>query len=787
MVTTGFPRLVCTLLAAAFSSACLSSAEPEGDKAPVPVGKEIETILTKAMAAKQIPGGVVWLEHEGKSEVVVLGQRNVVPPGEPLTRDTIFDLASLTKVMATTPAILLLWQEKKLDLNDPVRLHLPEFKGEDRAGITIRQMMTHVSGLPGGVPLPPDCNGYDAVIARACSVDLQNPPGTTFRYSDVNFILLGEIVRRTSGQSLDAFVKSRFYGPLGMTRTAFNPPPEWWPLVAPTATNADGTLLRGVVHDPTARRMGGVAGHAGLFSNIDDMARFSRMMLGDGQVGDKRFFEPHTMRLMTEVNSPPTVWSRRGLGWDIDSGYSRPRGIIPGVKDVLPKLPLGSFGHTGFTGTSMWLDPTSKTSVVFLSSRLHGVDDGDVRDVYSFLGQLAARQALPLTKATPAAITPRGSEEVPTVLTGIDVLARRNFAPLAGKRVGLVTNHTGHDKTRRSTIDVLYGAGNVKLVALFSPEHGIRGELDQSHIPDGKDSKTKLPIYSLYGKSRVPLAEQLKGLDALVFDMQDIGCRFYTYIATMKGCLEAAAAAGVAFVVLDRPNPLGGTMMEGPVDSDELVFTACYPLPLRHGMTIGELARMFHADLKEKSELIIVPCEGLTRDLWFDETGLPWTNPSPNMRSLTAATVYPGVGLLEFSVSVGRGTDRPFSYVGAPYVDELEFAHAMNTLGLPGVRFVPVRFTPTASVFANEPCQGIEIIVTDREILRPVEMGISLAATLQRLYPKSFALDKMQVLLQRKSALEALRNGMKAKDITAAWQEAILAFAKRREPFLLYR
>jgi len=373
------------------------------------------------------------------------------------------------------------------------------------------------------------------------------------------------------------------------------------------------------------------------------------------------------------------------------------------------------------------------------------------------------------------------------VKNGIDALASAGFKQLAGLRVGLITNHTGADRQRNPTIDLLHAAKNVKLVALFSPEHGIRGQLDQSRIDDGTDEKTGLPIYSLYGKTRVPLPSQMKGLDAMVFDIQDIGCRFYTYISTMGGAMEAAAKSGLRFIVLDRVNPIGGVEIDGPVMTSKRDFVGWHPIPVRHGMTVGELAKMFDAELKIGVDLEVVRIDGWRRSMWFDETGLPWINPSPNMRSLAQATLYPGVGLVETTnVSVGRGTDTPFEVVGAPWIDDLEFAAELNRAGLPGVRFVPIRFTPDASKFKGEECRGVNIFLTDRDACPAVDIGIALGLTLRRLYPDQWQVDKFYRLLKHDATLAAVKRGDSLKAIKSSWSKAQREFERRRRTHLLY-
>jgi len=375
------------------------------------------------------------------------------------------------------------------------------------------------------------------------------------------------------------------------------------------------------------------------------------------------------------------------------------------------------------------------------------------------------------------------------VHNGIDVLRADQFEVLAGKRVGLITNHTGRARDGVSTIELLHRSPKVDLKALFAPEHGIQGVLDESNIPDAVESKTGLRVVSLYqNETRKPTTEQLAGLDILVFDIQDIGARFYTYISTMGLCMEAAAEAGVSFLVLDRLNPINGLAIDGPVAEGERSFTACHPIPIRHGMTVGELARMFAAERKMKIDLKIVPVEGWKRRMYFDQAGLPWVNPSPNMRSLTEAILYPGVALIEFTnVSVGRGTDRPFELVGAPFIDSQAFAAAMNATEIPGVQFDPVSFTPSSSVHAGLRCGGVRIHLKDREALPSVDLGLILAAELRRLYPTTFQFAPFAKLLAHGPTYEMVRDGKPIPQIRKTWEKDLAVFRKRRSSFLLYR
>ncbi|MCB1206431.1 MAG: DUF1343 domain-containing protein, partial [Verrucomicrobiae bacterium] len=520
-------------------------------------------------------------------------------------------------------------------------------------------------------------------------------------------------VRRVSGERLEVFAAKNVFTPLGLREAGFRPDPGRIPRVAPTTVIAEYGLLRGQVHDPTARRMEGVAGHAGLFATMEDVAAYTRFFLTGKAADGSRLLRLETIARATSNQLPASIGVARGLGWDISSSFAHQRG---------EKFPLSGFGHTGWTGTSIWVDPASETFVILLTNRNHPSEEGKVKPLRIRVGTLAA-EAVGYTKIVPA---PDASAPVPaktaagdprTVLNGIDVLERDGFSLLKGMKVGLVTNQTGINRERRSTIDLLADAPGVELKVLFSPEHGIRGVLDQEIIDDEVDATTGLPVYSLYQtEKRKPTRAQLAGLDALVFDIQDIGCRFYTYVSTMGLAMEAAREAGIRFVVLDRVNPLGGIVVDGPVRSGEgNDFVAFHDIPVQHGMTVGELARMFNAERKVGADLHVVPLEGWHPAMHLDETGLPWVNPSPNMRSLTQALLYPGVGLVEFTnVSVGRGTPSPFEHIGAPWIHDGKLAQRMRQEKIPGVEVLPDRFTPEASVYKNEDCAGVRFYLSDR-------------------------------------------------------------------------
>ena len=820
-----------TVLALAVVANALAAPLPVVPPARVSMSAErlafIDAAVAESIGRKELPGAVVLVARRGR--VVwrkAYGARAVVPAREEMSVDTVFDLASLTKVVATATSVMILVERGKLRLADPVSRYIPELKGEGRERVTVEQLLTHRSGYAPDFDLSEQWEGHEAMLKRLYAEPLRSAPGARFVYSDINFITLGEIVERVSGEPLDTFARRNIFEPLGMTDTGFRRIGSASGIsvrrVAPTesvrgmksylggagASDPSGArMLRGEVHDPTSNRMGGVAGHAGLFSTADDLAVFCQMMLNGGEYGGVRILSPLGVAEMTRPRQVTEDGGARGLGWDVNTSFSSNRGDI---------FPAGSFGHTGFTGTSLWIDPASETFVVFLSNRVHPDGKGDVSPLRGRVANVVAgavtdvavtaRAQLEqsqyvgdmlagLAKFTASVAEARRTEEsgVMTpeqaeVLNGIDVLARDGFKELQGLRVGLITNHTGRDRAGRQTIDVLRDAPGVKLTALFSPEHGIRGQADEK-VSDSKDEKTGLPVYSLYGESRRPKPEQLKEVDALVFDIQDIGARFYTYMSTLGYVLEEAAKARIPVFVLDRPNPIGGVEVEGPVaDADKLSFTAYHRIPVRHGMTMGELARLFNEQRQIGCDLRVVRMENWRRGMWLDATGQTWVNPSPNMRSLTEATLYPGVGLLETTnVSVGRGTDTPFELVGAPWLDGGKFATYLNGRNLPGVRFVPVRFTPRASVFKEQECGGVNLVVTDRARFRPVRAGLEMAVALRRLYPNDWKVEDYKRLLVNEETLERVRRADEPESIERAWQPALAEFRRARARALLYK
>jgi uncharacterized protein YbbC (DUF1343 family)/CubicO group peptidase (beta-lactamase class C family) len=759
----------------------------------------IEPLVQEAIAAGQIPGAVVVA---GRGDQVLyrfaFGHRAVQPSPEAMTIDTIFDVASLTKVVATTTAVMALVEDGRIRLTDRVSVYVPGFERYGKDKITIRHLLTHVSGLRPDLDLGVEFEGGAAEAIRLAREEVPvAPPGERFIYSDIGFFLLGHIVEVVSKQTFPAFVQSRVFGPLGMADTTFLPPASLQERIAPTVPCAPlawpctapvSAMLRGVVHDPTARRMGGVAGHAGLFSTGDDLATFARMILAGGIWKGARVLSPLTVTAMIRPATPEGMQPVRGLGWDIDTSYSANRGEL---------LPIGSFGHTGFTGTSIWIDPLTRTFVILLTNRVHPAGKGDATPLRARLASVVASAITDAVVPPHMAVTGTdfgagpspGRPPIPApVQTGIDVLRAEGFARLKGRRIGLVTNHTGRAADGSPTIDLLFAQPDLTLVSLFSPEHGIRGIVDED-VPSSKDEKTGLVIHSLYGQTRRPTDEMLQGIDTLVIDLQDVGVRFYTYGTTMAYVMEEAAKRKIRVVVLDRPNPTGGWQIEGPpLDKAAIGFTGYIPsMPTRHGMTLGELAKLFNVEAKIGCDLDVVAMRHWSRDRWFDELGLEWINPSPNMRNLLQATLYPGIGSIEYSnLSVGRGTDTPFEQIGAPWIDGRRLAAHLNARRLPGIRTYPVSFTPTSSKFAGERCQGVFFVVTDREALKPVRLGLEVAAALFTLHQGAFDPGRTAILLGSSDAFARVRTGEDPADVASSWAVAESRWRTLRAKYLLY-
>ena len=867
----------------------------------------VSTLINQGIAEHRLPGAVLLVGHSGRVVFEhAYGDRKLAhepglngrsSPAERMTENTIFDMASLSKCLSTATAIMQLYEQGKLNFEQPIEQILPAFNpahDPERAKVTVRMLLTHTSGEPADVDLkdpwglakPDKAEG----IRRALTTPLQSAPEAVFRYSDINFILLGDIVETLSGEPLDVYAQEHIFKPLGMIETRYLPldkscgphkiigaaiawapvprgrarvtcPAADWstsllPRIAPTTHDDESKadpranphfdmLTRGTVHDPTTRRMGGVAGHAGVFSTGHNVSLFAQALL-DRLAGRPSNFplQQSTLQVMTTPEQPghyagqlvlantaeqsaivngekgaepglapryPAIHGQdlRGYGWDIDTAFSKPRGML---------FPIGSFGHTGFTGTSLWMDPGSDTYVVLLANAVHPRGNPPISNLR---GEVATAVARALQLYIGDTALPSGT------LTGIDVLESNHFAELTtlaeqhknSLRLGILTNQSGVDAHGRRTIDILATdlpkvVPVAKLTTIFSPEHGISGAHDTTSFAPETDPTTGLHVTSLYGphdSDKRPSHEQLANLDAAVIDLQDAGVRTYTYEALTGYFLEAAAREQSEFhhtvniIVLDRPNPIGGLAVQGPVsDPGPGSYTDYTEVPVRHGMTLGELARFYNGTKHIDAPLTVVAMQHWTRSEFYDQTGLPWVNPSPNLHNLTATILLPALTLLEpTNATVGRGTPTPFELIGAglPPKDKTTgsqppaWFHAADLASALTARHIPgVAFTATRTTVDNDPIhpyhgqtiEAVRISVTDRNALDSPELDVEILSALHKLYPEQFRLDRAANFLANKATLDAITRGDDPRSIAATWQPALDAFRNTRKQYLLY-
>lgn len=726
-----------------------------------PAREQLEQIVDGQIAAGRLPGAVIVM---GDADHVfyrqAFGQRALLPQPEPMTLDTEFDLASLTKVIATTTAILQLAEARLIDLDAPVARYWPAFAAQGKQAVTVRQLLAHTSGLRPDLRALPTLPGRQSVLRAITEEPLLDTPGTRVIYSDLNFIVLGELVQRVTHRPLDAYCRVHIFKPLGMRDTTFLPDAALAARSAPTTADNAG-MRQGRVHDPTASWMGGVSGNAGLFSNADDLVRFAQMMLNQGRLGRRHILLPASIAALANVASPISDTPWRGLGWELAPP-------LVANQDRLP--PVGAIGHTGYTGTGLWIDLVTRQFVIILTNRVHPDDSGDARPLRAQVLALLASQTDALATAElgrklpwlPSTLQAAGRRPISKgrVQAGIDVLEAQQFRPLAGLRIGLITNRSGFDAQGRRTVDVLVHAPGVTLAALFSPEHGLNSDVD-APVEETTDAATSLIVHSLYGEDQQFPPGSLDHLDALVFDLQDAGVRFFTYETTLGYALEAAAAHHLPLFVLDRPDPLGADRFGGPIlDSGHESFTGYFPMPLQPGMTIGELADLFNQEKHLGANLRVIPMTGYQRSMRISDTGFSWVPLSPNLRTPAQLDLYPDIALLEgANVSVGRGTPHPFEWLGAPWIDAKNLAVALNVLDT-GVRFEAIDFVPTESTWRGQLCHGVQIVIDPAQPNRPVaRLGLILLATLHALYPDTFDLAATRDSIGSSAVWQAIRDG----------------------------
>jgi len=744
-------------------------------KVPAALGEGIDQLVTEALAQGKLPGCVVAI---GRARGVVyqkaFGARALMPSQEAMTLDTIFDVASLTKPIATASTLMVLAEQGKVDLDERAARYVPEFRTHGKDAITLRQLLTHVSGLPTETPVADFEHGRKEAMKHSLALSLKAPPGTKFIYSDVGFLVLEEVIRRVTGGDLAALADNMVFRPLDMRDTGFLPAAAVRTRIAPTEKRND-TWMRGEVHDPRAYRLGGVAGHAGLFSTAKDLTRFARMVLGEGTLDGARVLSAESVRNMLAAHDVPG--GIRALGWDVQSAYSTNRGSA---------LSRRAVGHGGYTGTSLWIDPERDLFVLFLSNRVHPDGKGSINALAGAIATLAG------TTLTPAETHVTGS---PLAL-GIDVLAAENFARLRGLRFVLLTNDSARTRDGLRTTDVLASRRELALVSLLSPEHGLTASRDE-RIEDGVDAKTKLPVGSLYGGALAPRMARPPGprpvtlpaaIDAVVVDLPDVGARFFTYASTLHGILRTAAERGLRLIVLDRPNPIDGVDVAGPMlKASEMSPVNHHPLPIRHGMTMGELAELMNADEHLGVRLEVVRMAGYDRRAYFDETGLAWWPPSPNLRTVGQTVLYAGVALLEATnVSVGRGTDTPFEVIGAPWIDGRALASELAKAGLAGVSFEATHFTPTENRYQGVLCHGVRLRLENRAAFEPVRTGLAVALALRKLHGKDWDSARLRRMLGDPAVAQAVVDGRPLVEVEALFKDDLEAFRAKRAKYLLY-
>jgi len=681
---------------------------------------QFEFLLEKAIRESGAPGAAVAvgdaneiLYHDAR------GFRRLFPTEQPVEIDTLYDMASLTKVVATTTAVMLLRDEGVWDLDQPVSEIIPleRFKH-----ITIRHLLTHTSGLPSYYTWYHEISGPNAYLQRIAETDEISEPGQQRTYSDLGFILLGRAVEYATRDNLAAFCRKRIFEPLGMLNTTFNPPEAWQERAAATEQCAwRGEIIQGQVHDENAYAIGGISGHAGLFSTAEDVARFCQGLY-KGELVSRSTLEE--MACPGQVATYP--W--QGLGWKVDPWRNGAEGYL---------ATRSAIGHTGWTGTALWLDTQTGFYTILLSNTAHpsrtNRDSRRLRQVF-FNGVSDIR-----------------FPDRANVHTGLDRISWNNYSSVLNKRVALLTHYAAVDFLGRNAMTALMEHPEVQLKLLFSPEHGLFGQAEAGEKVNTQAAD--IPVISLYGQRRKPSLDELKDIDLFLVDMQDVGARYYTYMATMKDCLEACAEAETPVMVLDRPNPLGGEVIEGnlPEQTGSLVCAA--RIPVRHGMTMGELAQFFKATEPwgDRLQLSVSSMDGWQPTFYYHDCQLPWAPPSPNMPTPEAALIYIGTCLFEgVNMNEGRGTDHPFQWIGAPWLDAVAVLSEMNPVFQTGCTLEVISYTPaslpgrsTNPRYLDEVCGGISIIPRNRKVVRAWALTLDLLQAVRKVHPDKLQFSRM--------------------------------------------
>ncbi|MDK1021024.1 MAG: DUF1343 domain-containing protein [Candidatus Hydrogenedentes bacterium] len=715
----------------------------------------IRAALRKAVKESGSPGAVLYIgDLERDYLQIAHGDRQRIPSRKSVRNDTLYDLASLTKVVATATAVMMLRDEGAFRLDQSITdfVPIPAFRE-----MRIFDLLTHTSGL---VPVEryfETMDSLDEMLQRYAEEGIENPPGVMHSYSDVGFMLLGRLVEIVAQDSLDAFCRKRIFEPLGMTRTAFNPPVEWSANCAATEDDPwRGRIVLGEVHDENTYAVGGVSGQAGLFSTTADLARFCRAFLR----GD--LLKRSTVDEMTRFGSVP-LYPWQGLAWQIDPWSSKKTGFLPS---------RNAFGHAGWTGTSLWMDRATGLFVILLSNTIH--PSREVRDnetlrriVHTAIGDTFYRTV--------------------NAHSGLDRLVRENFTVLEDKRIALLTNHAAVDQLGRHIFQLLPFALNTELRLVYSPEHGIQGQAEAGETVEGQ--RGPVSVISLYGDRKTPSQEELSRVDLFIVDLQDIGSRYYTYMATMRQCMAACAKAKVPVLVLDRPNPLGGQVLEGPIAVDTSSLVSNTAIPVRHGMTMGELATWYtQTDLKNRHvDLTVNLLDNWQPRRFFHECNLPWVPPSPNIPTPETALLYAGMCLFEATnLNEGRGTDTPFALIGAPWLDASGVIGAVKRQESAGCELHDVTYTPRSIPGkASDPryrdhlCHGIRIEVTDFDRFRPFTLAVALLIVIRKRHPSHFAWSgspEIDVLAGGPDLRSRIERGHSARRIIARYRAQLNEF-----------
>ncbi|MBL7648544.1 MAG: DUF1343 domain-containing protein [Candidatus Hydrogenedentes bacterium] len=719
---------------------------------------EFNEALERAVKDSGAPGAVGYVGHGGETLFhEAVGMRTLLPEPEAARRDTIYDLASLTKVIATATSVLLLHERGLLDLDRPVSeiLPLPAFKT-----ITPRHLLTHTAGLPPFKTWHKEAGSVDEYIQRIAALPLESAPGEQRVYSDLGFMMLGRIVEIIGKNALDSFAQENIFKPLGMEHTGFNIPAAWRERCAATEQCPwRGKLMRGEVHDENAYAVGGVSGHAGLFAPAGDLARFCRGLLGG------KLLKPETIAMMARPGAVARYpW--QVLGWKIDPWAEGSEGHLRSRRAI---------GHTGWTGTSLWLDLDSHHFVILLSNTPHPTRDlRDNATLRRTFHEPVAAACHPVTT---------------NAHTGLDRITWDAFDALKGKRVAVLANHGAIDLAGRPLLDVLALASEVTVVRVFSPEHGFSGQAEAGENVGVQ--RAPIPLVSLYGDQKKPTRDQLRDVDLLLVDLPDIGARYYTYMATMKDCMEVCAEAAVPVMVLDRPNPLGGAILEGPIATSVGSLVCCAPIPVRHGMTLGELAMFFKSTFTSCAavDLSVSELNAWPRSFLAPQCALPWVPPSPNIPTFESALLYIGTCLFEgVNLNEGRGTDTPFQVLGAPWLDAGKVIGGIKKEDQRGCRLEAITYTPRAipgkassPVYRDQNCNGIRIHLERAADARPFRLACALLRAIQQTHEKNLEWKPFFDTLAGGEALRrAIQSGIKTEDYVQSLDAELARFDAAR-------